>query len=109
MWRARGPSTDERGRAMPAPAGSLRWSARRRRSGLVAARGTLDGREVVALDLVDGEHLVRGVAELVEGDRATGALEVRRLHVAHHCLAALLAPVAALHRLRERLDDHVRR
>ena len=55
------------GRAMPAPPEVL--AVVREISALEAARRALDRGEVVALDRVDGEHLVRGVAELVEGDR----------------------------------------
>src|SRR4051794_41821691 len=91
----------------PPPPECLRWFARTVTSALEAARRALDRREVVTLDRVDSEHLVRGVAELVEGDRATGALEVRRLDVRHHGLAGVLAPGAALHGLGQRGDDDV--
>src|SRR5215218_1322956 len=91
----------------PPPPECLQWFSRTVTSALEAARGALDRLEVVALHRVDGEHLVRGVAELVEGDRATCTLEVRRLDVRHHGLAGVLAPGAALHGLGQRGDDDV--
>ena len=77
----------------PPPPECLRWFSRTVEVSPGTARRALDGGEVVALDRVDGEHLVRGVAELVEGDRAARA---RRCSSPARCVTTVWR-VSSLH------------
>src|SRR5437667_10782508 len=88
------------------------WNAHPRRVNTVRSAAERAGHARPPLatgDLVDGQHLVRAVAVLVERDRAGRALLVVLAHVGDQVSALAVVPGAAVERGRQRADDRVGR